>query len=136
VVSWQYLNCLKFWTKVVGTICGANAQDGSKPSQLAEAIYPLVEISIGLIKLMPSVQFLPLRFHLIRMLVELGKQTGTYVPLAPYLFELFNIDEVRKKAKSVSMPPLDFDLVIKAPKEYLHGKVYQVNRDHTAIMSF
>ncbi|KAG2174736.1 hypothetical protein INT43_005794 [Umbelopsis isabellina] len=139
VLSWQYLNCLKFWSKVVGTICGANAQDGSKPSQLAEAIYPLVEISIGLIKLMPSVQFLPLRFHLIRMLVDLGKQTGTYIPLAPYLFELFNIDEIRKKAKSVSMPPLEFDLIIKAPKEYLHGKVYQdelLSQLHSCLIEY
>ncbi|KAH8548251.1 Noc2p family-domain-containing protein [Umbelopsis sp. PMI_123] len=125
VLSWQYLNCLKFWATIIGVICSTSAQEGAKPSQLTEIIYPLVQICTQLIRLNPSVQFLPLRFHLIRMLMDLAKLTETYIPLAPYLFELFNLAEVRNKAKSGSLPPLDWTLIIKAPKEYLHGKVYQ-----------
>lgn len=61
------------------------------------------------------------------MLIDLAKVTETYIPLAPYLFELFNLAEVRSKAKPGTMPSLDWSLIIKAPKEYLHGKVYQVS---------
>lgn len=60
------------------------------------------------------------------MLIDLAKVTETYIPLAPYLFELFNLAEVRNKPKPGSMPSLDWSAIIKAPKEYLHGKVYQV----------
>ncbi|KAG2175122.1 hypothetical protein INT44_007600 [Umbelopsis vinacea] len=125
VLSWQYLNCLKFWATMVGVICSTAAQEGAKPSQLSEITYSLVQISTQLIRLNPSVQFLPLRFHLIRMLIDLAKVTETYIPLAPYLFELFNLAEVRNKPKPGSMPSLDWSAIIKAPKEYLHGKVYQ-----------
>jgi Noc2p family len=62
------------------------------------------------------------------MLMDLAKLTETYIPLAPYLFELFNLAEVRNKPKPGSMPSLDWSIIIKAPKEYLHGKVYQVRR--------
>jgi nucleolar complex protein 2 len=65
------------------------------------------------------------------MLIDLAKVTETYIPLAPYLFELFNLAEVRNKPKPGSMPSLDWTLIIKAPKEYLHGKVYQVNTTYT-----
>lgn len=50
VLSWQYLNCLKFWATMVGVICSTAAQEGAKPSQLSEITYSLVEISTQLMR--------------------------------------------------------------------------------------
>jgi hypothetical protein len=62
------------------------------------------------------------------MMIQLASHTETYIPLASYLFELFGLAEIKNKPKPGSMPPLDWTMIIKAPKEYLHGKVYQVRQ--------
>ncbi|GES87199.1 ribosome assembly protein noc2 [Rhizophagus clarus] len=52
-------------------------------------------------------------------------QTGTFIPLAPYLFEILHSAEVCRNAKPSTLKPLDFTIHLKAPKNYLRTSVYQ-----------
>ena len=52
VYNWQYIHSLDFWSLVLSSACEKNDDNGSKsePSALQPLIYPLVQITIGVIK--------------------------------------------------------------------------------------
>jgi nucleolar complex protein 2 len=50
-----------------------------------------------------------------------------FIPLAPYIFEVFESSEVKKKGKTGTLKPLEWDVYIRTPKQFLHTKVYQVS---------
>ncbi|KAJ3073438.1 Nucleolar Complex 2 protein, partial [Quaeritorhiza haematococci] len=90
VYNWQYLNCLKVWAGVLGTFC-ARDESVNPNVEAAEVlrplVYPLVQVVLGAIRLKPSAQFFPYRFHCIQMLINLMEKTGTFIPVAAYLLE-------------------------------------------------
>jgi Noc2p family len=77
-------------------------------------------------RLIPTAQYYPLRFHIIRALTSLADSTKVFIPLAPYIFEVFESAEIKKKGKAASLKPMEWDVYIRAPKQFLHTKVYQV----------
>lgn len=99
-----------------------------KESPLRPLIYPLTQVALGAVKLIPTAQYFPLRFHILKSVATLGKATDVYIPLGPYLFELFENPELLHQAKPSTLKPLDWDVHLRAPKQYLHGRVYQVRR--------
>ncbi|OZJ05338.1 hypothetical protein BZG36_01559 [Bifiguratus adelaidae] len=127
VYNWQFIHCLDFWTNVICDYCGAEtlAELGLSESPLQPLIYPLVQVAIGVIRLIPTAQYFPLRFHVIRSITALIRQTGVFIPLAPYIFEVLESAEIKKKAKPGTMKPLDYQLYLKTPKQYMHTKVNQ-----------
>ncbi|PWY89993.1 Noc2-domain-containing protein [Aspergillus heteromorphus CBS 117.55] len=126
VYNWQYVHSLDFWSRVLSQHCDGLAEaKAGKQSPLRPLLYPVVQITIGAMRLIPTAQYLPLRFQLTRTLLRLSRATGTYIPLASALLEVLNLAEMRKPPKSSTLRQLDFNTAIRAPKSYLRTRVYQ-----------
>lgn len=122
VYCWPFLHRLKLWSTMIGTY---SKEESSGQETLKHLVYPLVQVSIGVMRLKPSSKHFPMRFQIIRMLVDLGSKMGTFIPLSSYLFEVFDSAEVSAKAKPSTLKPLDMSLTLRAPNGYLSSKVYQ-----------
>ncbi|KAH8698640.1 putative ribosome assembly protein Noc2 [Talaromyces proteolyticus] len=126
VYNWQYVHSLDFWSRVLSQHCnGLVEAEAGKQSALRPLIYPVVQITLGAIRLIPTPQYFPLRFQLIRALLRMSRATGTYIPLAPVLLEVLNSNELRKPPKSSTLRAPDFNTSIRAAKSYLRTRVYQ-----------
>ncbi|CAG8674807.1 12863_t:CDS:10, partial [Cetraspora pellucida] len=125
VYNWQYVHCIGYWSKVLANYCDQTREPTNKKGSLQELIYPLVQVCTGAIRLNVTAQYFPFHFHCIRALTHLIKKTGTFIPLAPYLFDILHSAEVYRRPKLVTLKPLDFSSTLKTPKAYLHTKVYQ-----------
>lgn len=126
VYNWQYVHSLDFWSRVVASHCQslAEAEKGAA-SPLRPLIYPVVQVTLGAMRLIPTSTYFPLRFHLIRSLLRISLSTGTYIPLGSALYEVLNSAEMRKPPKASTLKPLDFAVAFRAPKTYLRTRVYQ-----------
>ena len=126
IYNWQYTHSLDFWSRVLSQHCdGLVEAKAGKQSALRPLIYPVVQITLGAMRLIPTATYFPLRFQLTRALLRLSRATGTYVPLAPALLEVLNAAEMRKPPKSSTLKQLDFSTAIRAPKSYLRTRIYQ-----------
>ncbi|KAI9317580.1 Noc2p family-domain-containing protein [Dichotomocladium elegans] len=119
VYNWQYIHCIDFWSNVLADNCK------QEESPLRPLVYPLVQVALGAIQLVPTAQYFPARFHIIRSMITMGRASQIYIPLAPYLMQLFESSELTNRAKPSTLKPLSWDIHIRAPKQYLHGRVYQ-----------
>ena len=126
VYNWQYIHSLDFWSRVLSAHCDSltEAKNGQQ-SPLRPLIYPVVQVTLGALRLIPTAAYFPLRFHLTRALLRISASTGTYIPLAASLHEVLTSGEMRKPPKGGSMKPLDFAVNIRAPKGYLGTRTYQ-----------
>lgn len=80
VYNWQFVNSLQLWAELL-------AVTKNKP-QLQSLMYPLVMIITNAIKLNPTAQYYPLRFHCVKILINLSHDTDVYIPILPYLLEV------------------------------------------------
>jgi nucleolar complex protein 2 len=126
VYNWQYIHSLDFWSRVVAGHCESLREaEAGKPSPLRPLIYPVVQLTLGALRLIPTAQYFPLRFQLIRSLLRISSATATYIPLAPALLEVLNSAEMKKQPKPSTLKALDFSTAIRATKAYLRTRVYQ-----------
>ncbi|KAI1074314.1 Noc2p family protein [Whalleya microplaca] len=126
IYNWQYIHSLDFWSCVLSEHCSPLKEaEAGKESQLKLLIYPLVQVTLGAMRLIPTATYFPLRFHMIRSLLRISRSTGTYIPLASALLEVLNSAEMRKSPKPSTIKALDFHVAYKAPKSYLRTRVYQ-----------
>lgn len=58
VYSWQVVNCLELWGRVLGG-------HADKP-ELRPLVYPLAQLLLGAAKLVPTPRYFPLRLRLVR----------------------------------------------------------------------
>jgi len=122
VYCWQYMHCLKLWTAVLAASSG-KAGDGDDESALMRSlIYPLVEITFGVAKLIPSTRHLPLRLHCVRYLQQLAAASETFIPTTSILLEVFDLREIslspkRVKKRSSDVRGVRLPLILKLPKE-------------------
>ncbi|EIW66183.1 hypothetical protein TREMEDRAFT_35338 [Tremella mesenterica DSM 1558] len=121
VYNWQYVHCLDFWSLVLGAACAK----GVEGEELKPLIYPLVQIALGVVRLLPSSRYFPLRFHILHSLISLSRKTSTYIPLSPFLLEILSSSEFHSHPKSSSLKPLDLEYIIRAPAQYPKTKIYQ-----------
>ncbi|KAF9410996.1 Nucleolar Complex 2 protein [Podila epigama] len=122
VYNWQYLHCLGLWAQVVSTHA---LSSGGQPTSLHTLIYPLVQVSLGALRLIPTSTYYPLRFQIIRNLIQVIENTGTFIPLAPFLFEVLEGGEMKRPGRKGTLKPLEWDLGFKCSKEYKGSRVYQ-----------
>lgn len=80
VYNWQFVNSLKLWGNLLSVAT-------NKP-QLQPLVYPFVQVCLGTIKLIPTPQYFPLRFHIVQILMDLSRDTGVYIPVLPFLVEV------------------------------------------------
>ncbi|XP_043465157.1 nucleolar complex protein 2 homolog [Leptopilina heterotoma] len=108
VYNWQFINSLKFWAELIPL---------SKPqSMMRQLLYPLVQIIIGTIKMIPTSQYYPLRFHCLRMLISIAKESGTFIPVLPFLTEILNNYTFNKKHKVAAMKPMSLICLLRVSK--------------------
>ncbi|CAL1697939.1 unnamed protein product [Somion occarium] len=127
VYNWQYVHCVDFWSIVLARACDREAriERGGEESELRALMYPLVQVTLGAIKLIPTSRSYPLHLHLSRSLLHLTRHTRIYVPLAPCLFPiLLSTLSAASKPKASTLRPLDFETTIRAPQQYLKTRVY------------
>lgn len=111
VYNWQFINSLRLWVEL---LCATASR-----TQLQPLVYPLVSIITGAIKLIPTAQYFPLRFHCVQMLVQLAKETHTFVPVLPFVLEVLNSSTFNRKHAKVSMKPLPFTCILRLNKAQL-----------------
>ncbi|KAG0343067.1 Nucleolar Complex 2 protein [Podila horticola] len=122
VYNWQYLHCLGLWAQVVSTHALTSA---GQPTALHTLIYPLVQVSLGALRLIPTSTYYPLRFQIVRNLIQVVENTGTFIPLAPFLFEVLEGGEMKRAGRKGTLKPLEWDLGFKCSKDYKGSRVYQ-----------
>lgn len=123
IYNWQYCHSLDFWLRVVAR----GAAGAELP--LHQLIYPLVQVTLGTIRLIPTAQFFPLRFYLVRSLLRVQQGTGVYVPVFPLLAEILTLTAITKPPKRLQkgarLEPVDFDHNIKVNQAYLGLREFQ-----------
>ncbi|KAJ7079563.1 Noc2-domain-containing protein [Mycena belliarum] len=126
VYNWQYIHCIDFWSIVLARACDAETEATTgKESELKPLIYPLVQVSLGAIRLIPNSRSYPFHLHVIRSLLHLTRHTYTYVPIAPYLLPILTATLAPSaRPKASTLRPLDLEVQIRAPQQYLKTRIY------------
>ena len=128
IYNWQFCHSLDFWSRVLAKQCNPEKElvlHKLHESPLRPLIYPLVQVTLGAIRLIPTAQFFPLRFYLIRSLIRLSQGSGVYIPIFPLIFEILTLSAFTRPPKNALLPAVDFDHVIKVSQQYLGTRVYQ-----------
>jgi nucleolar complex protein 2 len=98
ITSWQFLNCVRLWTRVLCLLPGQN--------QLGALVFPLSQIIFGIIAAAQSMYLLPLRFHLITCLHQLSASSETFIPTTQKLLDILeHNDLVTKPMPSTDISP-------------------------------
>ncbi|KAI4278026.1 MAG: hypothetical protein L6R38_005330 [Xanthoria sp. 2 TBL-2021] len=128
IYNWQYIHSLDFWSRVISSHCSPTSNrslKASSDSPLHPLLYPLVQITLGALRLIPTPAYYPLRFQLTRSLLRISRATTTYIPLASSLLEVFQSAEMTKPPKPSTLKSLDFTTALRVPKPYLGTRAYQ-----------
>jgi nucleolar complex protein 2 len=71
---------------------------------------------LGTVKVKPTAQYYPLRFHCVRMLTVLSRRSKVFVTVLPLLLDVLVAFDVNKGNQRISMKPLDINCVLRVSK--------------------
>ncbi|XP_001604471.2 nucleolar complex protein 2 homolog [Nasonia vitripennis] len=117
VYNWQYINSLWFWSELVPR--------AKKQSLLRQLIYPIVQITIGVIKLIPTAYYYPLRFHCVKMMINMSREANVFIPSLPFLVEILELYDFNKGNKAVSMKPISLMCMLRVSKSQAQAHGYK-----------
>ncbi|KAK7019794.1 Nucleolar complex protein 2 [Halocaridina rubra] len=117
VYNWQFIHCLHLWCNLLGKTHPSPA--------LQPMIFPVTQVALGTIKLQPTAHYFPLVFHICKMLTELSRSTGTFIPVLPFLFEVLNKAVLKKQSKKSSLRPFDWMCMLKLSKGQLNESAFK-----------
>ncbi|KAJ8923311.1 hypothetical protein NQ315_001869 [Exocentrus adspersus] len=92
VYNWQFVNSLRLWGNLLTVTYNK--------THMQQLVYPFVQICLGTIKLIPTAQYYPLRFHVLQILMDLSRDTGVFIPVLPFLLEPLHFTCLLRLSKS------------------------------------
>ena len=120
VYNWNYVNCLRLWAQV---LC-AHARQHTAP--LRQLLYPLVQVTTGVARLLPNIRFAPLRLQCLRVLNQCATELQVYIPVAPLVLEVFRFAELSHKPTGAAAEKLlDWAVLLKVSKTDSGRRDYQ-----------
>lgn len=114
VQSWQFLNCLRAWAAVLTAYPGAD--------QLQDLFFPLIQITLGVAKLVPSSRYYPLLFHCVNLIQRLSARAKVFVPCAAMLLDVLENPGLCKKPKASTDAAPNLHMAIRLGKDLLDPK--------------
>lgn len=75
--------------------------------------------------MIPTPRYYPLRFHCINALTVLSNATGVFIPVLPFVLEVFDITDFNKKHATISVKPVNFSFLLKLNKQQLQDKSFK-----------
>ena len=129
VCCWPFVNALRCWGQVLGRY--------PAESELGLLIYPYTQVVLGSVKVASTPATFPMRFLLLRFLTHVASapRVGTYIPLAPYLLEVFDAAALKggkgkKRGSDIKPPPIEH--VLKVSTKVVTSRLYQQQVVQTA----
>ncbi|CDO99740.1 unnamed protein product [Coffea canephora] len=115
ICSWEYANCIDLWVRFISV----NIQD----HDLQPLLFRIIQLINGVACMFTGPRYLPLRFKCIQWLNNLSTSSGIFIPVASYVLDVLEIDNVKEGGKLGDA--LDFSTVLRLPKSCLKSKTFQ-----------
>lgn len=98
--------------------------DNRADVKLGSLVYPLVQVCLGIIRFNSSGEYTPLHLHIIQCLIDISRETGTFIPVSPYLFNILETPGMLSSGKPSTAKPVDFISLCKVPNDVMGTKQY------------
>lgn len=95
--------------------------------ELRPLVYPLCQVLIGVVRLIPTPRYFPLHLRLIRALVDLGASTRTLLPTTPLLLDMLHWSALSKPIRAGEGQPPQSVLLLRASKATLMTTSFQTD---------
>lgn len=66
-----------------------------------------------------------MRFHCVNALITLSNATDVFIPIIPFILEVFDITDFNKKHATISVKQLNFSFLLKLNKQQLQDKAFK-----------
>lgn len=116
IYNWSTINSIRLWSILLTRYGGED--------ELRPLIYPLVQVSLGILRLQTGPQTFPLRLHVTNFIIDVGFETGIYIPLAPHLLTLLKCAEMKKAPQRGTTRNLEWRSLLRVADDLVKTKPY------------